>query len=50
MREEEEERRKKRETSTDRIVKPVTEHEFLLKIAANQSIKKRKKKINLKRN
>jgi hypothetical protein len=42
MREEEEE--KKRETSTDRIVKPVTEHEFLLKIAANQSIKKRKKK------
>jgi hypothetical protein len=28
----------------------VTEHEFLLKIAANQSIKKRKKKINLKRN
>ena len=28
-----------KETSTDRIVKPVTEHEFLLKIAANQSIK-----------
>ena len=38
-----------KETSTDRIVKPVTEHEFLLKIAANQSIKEAARKEKKKK-